>query len=187
MDELVAEVIAEVGRARQRAEERERQRQQAALEAAAEEEKRVLEALQAAHLADKEHQLDDGAASDGFVRVGEGISKPGSLPQLSLAERKRREALLIKYAYDDEELIETEDGKMEVQSKGRSSAPRDPDGLLTENRNAKMVAEREQAQRSQAREEHAKQVARIKEQQEKERLKREKERKRTQRRERPRG
>lgn len=181
MDEVVDEIMAELARAEAEADALEQQRREAALETARQKEKEVLASLQQLAV-DNAPAADD----DGYGSIRDGISAPGSVPQLTSQERKQREAILMKYAYDMDELVEGADGSMEVRVKDRSAAGR-ADAALMENRNAKDVHDREKAQRERAKEESAKQKEKMKEMQELDRLKKEKERKRTQRRERPRG
>ncbi|KAL2918988.1 hypothetical protein HK105_201258 [Polyrhizophydium stewartii] len=106
--------------------------------------------------------------------------------EMTKEERRARERVLAQYGYDLDEVVETEDGEVEILYKGESDSRAtagEGSGLLAKNRNADVVKEQEQARKLKAQAEHQKMVARNKELQEKQRLEKEKEKRRTQKKE----
>eukprot|EP01135_Chromosphaera_perkinsii_P011534 Nk52_evm1s2430 gene=Nk52_evmTU1s2430 len=103
---------------------------------------------------------------------------------VSATEHKRREALLARYAYDEDGFVEDENGNVEILYKDRSGkGPVVPGGDIMKNTNLEQVKEMEKMRKLQHQKEHQAKVERDKLQQEKEKLKKEKEKRRTQKRE----
>ncbi|KAJ3032759.1 hypothetical protein HDV00_007166 [Rhizophlyctis rosea] len=103
---------------------------------------------------------------------------------LSKEEQRARERVLAQYAYDLDEVVEGDDGEVEILYKGAGGSDdknigASGDPLLMKNRNADVVKEAEMAKRAKAQAEHQKTVARNKELQEKQRSEKEKEKRRT--------
>ena len=107
--------------------------------------------------------------------------------ELTREERKERERLLASYGYEGADGIrETADGELEIVY--REGGTKTASGLpIEENRNAKMVQEKEVAKRAQQKDDHAKKVSREKQLLEADKLKKEKAKERTQKREKVRG
>ncbi|KAF9910685.1 hypothetical protein BX616_010797 [Lobosporangium transversale] len=100
-------------------------------------------------------------------------------------ERKKREALLAQYAYDLDEMVEGEDGEMEIRYKDRSASSSGPktsssDPLLMANTNADIVKQKEAQRRAEMKKASENEKERNKLALEKQRLAQEKERRRTQ-------
>ncbi|KAF8906933.1 hypothetical protein BGZ58_006235, partial [Dissophora ornata] len=100
-------------------------------------------------------------------------------------ERKKREALLAQYDYDQDEIVEGEDGEMEIVYKDRSGgstktnvASSDP--LLMANTNADIVKNKEAQRRAEMKKASDTEKERNKLALEKQRLAQEKEKRRTQ-------
>jgi hypothetical protein len=106
---------------------------------------------------------------------------------LTAAERRQREALLAQYE-DGDDIIETEDGELEVVYRDHSGDGKvDMGGVPVRPRNGEAILEKQREQRTRAKDEHARKVAREKELQEREKERKEKAKQRTQRQERHRG
>ena len=96
--------------------------------------------------------------------------------------------MLAQYGFEGaDEIRETANGDLEIVYKDGSGKGGDPLKGLEENRNAKMVQEKDQAKRAQQKEEHVKKVAREKQLLEADKLRKEKAKQRTQKREKVRG
>ncbi|KAJ3088995.1 hypothetical protein HK102_007447 [Quaeritorhiza haematococci] len=165
-ESFVTTIIAKADKVHAAAREREEEERAKALEAVREKEKAVL----------TEH------AGDAEVFIGGTSDKK----KMSKEEMQRRERLLAQYGYDLDEVVEREDGEVEILYKGSGSSSADSNGkdeLLMKNTNADVVKQAELAKRAKAQAEHQKQVQRQKELLEKQRLEKEKEKRRTQKRE----
>lgn len=105
-------------------------------------------------------------------------------------ERKKREALLAKYAYDLDELVEGDDGETEIQYKDRSGTKnsaggsKSSDTLLMANTNADIVKQKEAQRRAEMKKANDVEKERNRLALEKQRLAQEKEKRRTQKQER---
>ncbi|KAF9115580.1 hypothetical protein BGX27_007317 [Mortierella sp. AM989] len=99
-------------------------------------------------------------------------------------ERKKREALLAQYAYDLDEMVEGDDGEMEIMYKDRSgkssSAGGSSDPLLMANNNADIVKQKDAQRRAEMKKASENEKERNKLALEKQRLAQDKEKKRTQ-------
>ncbi|KAJ3055862.1 hypothetical protein HK097_008965 [Rhizophlyctis rosea] len=101
---------------------------------------------------------------------------------LSKEEKRARDRVLAQYAYDLDEVVENDNGEVEILYKGAGGSEDkgvSSDPLLMKNRNADVVKEAEAAKRAKAQSEHQRTVARNKELQEKQKLEKEKEKRRT--------
>jgi hypothetical protein len=105
-------------------------------------------------------------------------------------ERKKREALLAKYAYDLDEMVEGEDGETEIQYKDRSGTKnsaggsKSSDPLLAANTNADIVKQKEAQRRVEMKKANDVEKERNRLALEKQRQAQEKEKRRTQKQER---
>ncbi|KAI8917269.1 hypothetical protein DFJ77DRAFT_459783 [Powellomyces hirtus] len=106
---------------------------------------------------------------------------------LTTEEKLARERVLAQYGYEEDEVVETENGEVEFVYKGKNDGKgADMDSaLLPKNDNAERVKAEEQAKKAKAAAEHAKNVQRNKEllEKQKQKVEKEKEKKRTQKKE----
>jgi len=105
-------------------------------------------------------------------------------PEMTLAERRQREALLEQYGYDADDVVENEDGEVEFIYKDRSGNTLSDLSGLGENRNAADVAEKDAKKRAEAKDQHQRNVLRQKELDLREKERKEKAKKRTEKQER---
>ncbi|KAJ3115601.1 hypothetical protein HDU96_000358 [Phlyctochytrium bullatum] len=103
-----------------------------------------------------------------------------SKPVISKEERRRREQLLAKYAYDIDEIVEGADGEAEVLYRGQEKVS---EPSIAVNENVARVKDLEQQRRAKMKAEHEKEQQRNKAALEKQLLEKEKEKRRTQKKE----
>ncbi|KAF9974828.1 hypothetical protein BGZ73_001688 [Actinomortierella ambigua] len=140
-----------------------------ALETAKEKERASL-------LAELDRKDDNGILSMSSRHVVKNLTKD---------ERRRREALLSQYGFDMDEIVEGDNGELEISYKDRSggggkksSGSGDP--LLQANNNADIVKQKEAARRAEMKKASESERERNKQALEKQRLEKEKEKRRTQ-------
>jgi hypothetical protein len=97
-------------------------------------------------------------------------------------EYKKRQHLLQRFGYDLDDVVEGEDGELEIRYLDRSNKVKSEVAVLA-NRNTQVVKDAELRRRELMKNEHDKKVQRDKEQLEKQRLQKEKEKVRTQKKE----
>ncbi|KAI1314924.1 hypothetical protein EDD11_001561 [Mortierella claussenii] len=149
---------------------------------AQEEKEKALEVAKEKERAALKAQLDNPNNREGILSM----SSRHVVKNMTKEERKKREALLAQYAYDLDEMVEGEDGELEIVYKDRSSkssatgsgASSDP--LLMANNNADIVKQKEALRRAEMKKASENEKERNKLALEKQRLAQEKEKRRTQ-------
>ncbi|KAG0265504.1 hypothetical protein DFQ27_000583 [Actinomortierella ambigua] len=128
-------------------------------------------------LAELDRRDDNGILSMSSRHVVKNLTKE---------ERRKREALLAQYGFDMDEIVEGDDGELEISYKDRSgsggkkSSSGTSDPLLQANNNADIVKQKEAARRAEMRKASESERERNKQALEKQRLEKEKEKRRTQ-------
>ncbi|KAG0328364.1 hypothetical protein BGZ99_005547 [Dissophora globulifera] len=155
-----------------------------------EEEQKALEEKQKALDAAKEKERAALRAAFDDPNNREGVLSMSSrhvVKNMTKEERKKRDALLAQYGYDLDEMVEGDDGEMEIVYKDRSgggssskSNVASTDPLLMANTNADIVKNKESQRRAEMKKASESEKERNKLALEKQRLEKEKEKRRTQ-------
>ncbi|KAG0054442.1 hypothetical protein BGZ83_011236 [Gryganskiella cystojenkinii] len=150
-----------------------------------EEKEKALEAAKEKERAALSSQLNDSTNREGALSM----SSRHVVKNMTKEERKKRDALLAQYGYDLDEMVENEDGEMEIVYKDRSGKGSDPknvstaDPLMMANNNSEIQKQKDAIRRAEMKKASETEKERNKLALEKQRLAQEKEKKRTQKRE----
>ncbi|KAF9352569.1 hypothetical protein BGX26_009654 [Mortierella sp. AD094] len=154
-------------------------KKQEAAKKAEEEKGKAMEAAKEKERAALRAMFDDPNNDNGILSM----SSRHVVKNMTKEERKKREALLAQYAYDLDEMVEGDDGEMEIVYKDRSSKSSgvsSSDPLLMANNNADIVKQKEALRRAEMKKANENEKERNKLALEKQRLAQEKEKRRTQ-------
>ncbi|KAG0246257.1 hypothetical protein B0O80DRAFT_254346 [Mortierella sp. GBAus27b] len=165
---VIDDVFEVWNKMKQEEEKKAQEEKEKALEAAKERERAALKAQFAAG------NRDEGPLSMSSRHVVKNMTKE---------ERKKRDALLAQYGYDLDEMVEGDNGEMEIVYKdrsGSSSTTKSSDPLLLANNNADIVKQKEAQRRAEMKKASENEKERNKLALEKQRLAKEKEQRRTQ-------
>ncbi|KAK3821569.1 MAG: hypothetical protein J3Q66DRAFT_438395 [Benniella sp.] len=122
-------------------------------EKAEEAERKVQKAIEAAKEREQSAFRSEFESASSQREGSSSMSSRHISKDMTKEERKKREALLAKYAYDLDEMVEGEDGETEIQYKDRSGTKngaggsKSSDPLLMANTNADIVKQKEAQRR----------------------------------------